>query len=661
MGPLTTNIGHSSPGAAGVNVSVSGTGINNPVITTPTSASITANSAVLGGNITNINHSNVSTRGVFWSVTEGFADGAGTQVSETGTYGTGVFTINVPGLSPNQIYYFKAFATNAAGTAYTAQGTFTTIGIPVITTPTSAGITTTTAVLGGNITNINHSNVTMRGIYWSITDGFADGTGTAVSETGSFGTGVFTLPVSGLTSNTVYYFKAFATNAAGTAYTAQATFRTATNAPVALPASAICHNGFTAHWEAAAGASSYRLDVLESDGITYVAGFQNLSVSLNIARVEFVAVNTAYKYRIRAFNGSTSLNSNVIDVSTTAVLEGTSASTSIAGAPANLYVTPVSGGPAFTNNDVVIDPVNEASSDFSIIVSWHANGYDTWPDARLICRISCSDNNALNGTYTVNYAGMGFTPVSAVYKWDGVWRYLSASYSATEATFALSGLAKGFRGEVIVAFDNGNGTLPVELSSFTAGFSAQGFVQLQWITQSETNVAGYRIYRNDSDDLETALMLNTFIDATNTSQMQIYVYWDKEIFEDGTYYYWLQNLDFDGSSQYHGPITITVTLTGEGTPQIPITQGIGKIYPNPFNPSTNIEFGVVRGGEISLAVYNTRGQLMRTLFSGYKDAGSYSLRWDGTDEANRSLSSGIYLLKLISDRSSSLRKLVLMK
>jgi hypothetical protein len=334
-GAKSGNVTNASTGAVIRNVAAAGTGISSPVITTPTSTSITGSNAVLGGNITNINSSNVTERGIYWSTTNGFADGAGTKVSETGTFGAGVFTLGVNGLTHNTVYYYKAFATNGAGTSYTTQGNFTTlsptiltsgslsnfgsiivgnmsapqsytvsatgmvsdmvitaptgyqislasgsgygatlnltpaggvigtttifvkfapgtpgafsanithtgtgatlqnkavngtgIAVPVITTPTFTSITSTSAILGGDINNINFSNVTERGIYWSTTNGFADGAGTKVSATGSFGTGIFTINVSGLTQGVIYYYKAFATNAAGTSYTTQGTFAT---------------------------------------------------------------------------------------------------------------------------------------------------------------------------------------------------------------------------------------------------------------------------------------------------------------------------------------------------------------------------------------------------------------------------------------------------
>jgi len=115
-------------GASSINVAAVGSGVTSviPTLTTPTSANITSTTATLGGNITldGCSSQSITERGVYYSTTNGFANGAGTKVSETGTFGTGAFTENVTGLLPSTTYYYKSYATNSAGTGYSSQGTF---------------------------------------------------------------------------------------------------------------------------------------------------------------------------------------------------------------------------------------------------------------------------------------------------------------------------------------------------------------------------------------------------------------------------------------------------------------------------------------------------------------------------------------------------------
>jgi len=110
-------------------------------------------------------------------------------------------------------------------------------------------------------------------------------------------------------------------------------------------------------------------------------------------------------------------------------------------------------------------------------------------------------------------------------------------------------------------------TLPVELSSFTATQSGMNSVRLLWVTQSETNVYGFKIYKSNQEELSQAQMLNVLIDATNTSQMQVYVYVDEEIYSSGIYYYWLEVIDVNGYSQFKGPISVILLILKEEIPK----------------------------------------------------------------------------------------------
>ncbi len=192
-----------------------------PQLTTNTVTNILAFSATSGGNITNDGGTPVTARGVVWSTNpsptldDNFtADGAG----------SGPFTSEMTGLTLATTYYVRAYATNAAGTTYGNQRTFTTqSGIIALTTNVITDVTANSATSGGNITADGGTPVTARGVVWStnpsptLDDNFTvDGTGT----------GSFTSEMTGLTLATTYYVRAYATNAVGTTYGNQRTFTT---------------------------------------------------------------------------------------------------------------------------------------------------------------------------------------------------------------------------------------------------------------------------------------------------------------------------------------------------------------------------------------------------------------------------------------------------
>jgi len=197
-------------------------------------------------------------------------------------------------------------------------------------------------------------------------------------------------------------------------------------------------------------------------------------------------------------------------------------------------------------------------------------------------------------------------------------------------------------------FVNSDVTLPVELASFTAVPTAEYFVQLNWITQTETNVSGFRIYRGTTMDLSEAMNLNVFINATNTATTQTYTYLDNSVYEDGTYYYWLENIDLDGNTSFYGPLAALVYHNGNPgeVPDIPITIGIEKIFPNPFNPSTTISYLLENDAAVNVTVYNLKGQIVRQLLNESRIAGSHRVQWNGMDDSGLPCSSGVYTVKV---------------
>lgn len=84
-------------------------------------------------------------------------------------------------------------------------------------------------------------------------------------------------------------------------------------------------------------------------------------------------------------------------------------------------------------------------------------------------------------------------------------------------------------------------------------------------------------------------------------------------------------------------------------------------YPNPFNPSTTISYTLPKPSDISLSVYNIKGQLVRSLTSEFKAAGPHQVMWDGKDNLKQQASSGVYFIRLQSGRTSLTHKALLIK
>ncbi len=84
-------------------------------------------------------------------------------------------------------------------------------------------------------------------------------------------------------------------------------------------------------------------------------------------------------------------------------------------------------------------------------------------------------------------------------------------------------------------------------------------------------------------------------------------------------------------------------------------------YPNPFNPSTTIEYRLPVGSPVQISVYNTLGQKIRSLQSGQQSAGSHQVQWDGRDDAGAVVSGGIYIVNLRAGKFQHSQKVVFSK
>jgi len=85
-------------------------------------------------------------------------------------------------------------------------------------------------------------------------------------------------------------------------------------------------------------------------------------------------------------------------------------------------------------------------------------------------------------------------------------------------------------------------------------------------------------------------------------------------------------------------------------------------YPNPFNPTTTIYFSIQNGSKIELSIYNIKGQKIRSLLNDQISSGNHSIVWNGKDDSDKKVSSGVYLYKLhVNDKAELNKKCLLLK
>ena len=190
--------------------------IGQIVMSTSTATPTGLTTATSGGIINSDGSLAITARGVCWNTT-----GNPTTANSKTTDGTGMgsYVSSITGLTGGVTYYVRAYATNAAGTTYGNQTSVAT-GIITISTTASVPISTTSVSSGGNIYGDGAVAITARGVCWSTS---TNPTTANSKTTDGSGTGSFTSTITGLTTGTTYYARAYATNALGTTYGNQVT------------------------------------------------------------------------------------------------------------------------------------------------------------------------------------------------------------------------------------------------------------------------------------------------------------------------------------------------------------------------------------------------------------------------------------------------------
>ncbi len=91
------------------------------------------------------------------------------------------------------------------------------------------------------------------------------------------------------------------------------------------------------------------------------------------------------------------------------------------------------------------------------------------------------------------------------------------------------------------------------------------------------------------------------------------------------------------------------------------TKLIAYNYPNPFNPTTTISYSLPEEGNVRIEVYNIKGQKVKQLINEHKESGHHTIKWNGTDENNKSVGSGVYFYKVKTEKSSLINKMIMLK
>lgn len=227
-------------------------------------------------------------------------------------------------------------------------------------------------------------------------------------------------------------------------------------------------------------------------------------------------------------------------------------------------------------------------------------------------------------------------------------------YSLGDVTSEIDGLVGGFIGynakivaemnDAIIQNCYSIGKVLVENNYLVGGFAGENHVNAQ-IINSYWDIDASEYATSDGGQGRSSDEM-TFPYSDNT-----YVGWDFQTdwFEDS------QMLN-----EGYPYLQSTSPVANESNEVINLSLKLEN-YPNPFNPQTRISFTLMEDENVSLDIYNLKGQKVRTLHQGKLPLGQHSFSWNGKDDNNKKVVSGIYFTKIITDSKRESHKMILMK
>ena len=244
--------------------------------------------------------------------------------------------------------------------------------------------------------------------------------------------------------------------------------------------------------------------------------------------------------------------------------------------------------------------------------------------------------------------------------------------SGTSGSFSDAATGSNISGDVVtfnsVSLQDGyyalgstvDNSLPVELTSFELLETRNDGITLQWITESEINNLGFNLDRKTPitnwSQIASYVTHPALQGQGSVSHQTIYTFTDNTVQENESYDYRLSDVDYYGNVEYH-----SLQLMGVSSTNIPEQFILYPNYPNPFNPTTKIDYGLAQEVNVSLVIYDILGREVITLVNGLQEPGFKSIGWNGKDFLGSNVSAGMYLYLLQAGDFRQTRKMLLLK
>ena len=173
-----------------------------------------------------------------------------------------------------------------------------------------------------------------------------------------------------------------------------------------------------------------------------------------------------------------------------------------------------------------------------------------------------------------------------------------------------------------------------------------GVQVIKHVTNVPTGLQGFRVYRNEVQIFQIIGPTLSYID--NNAPLGTNLYYVTQFFGE--------NQESASGNAWYVDIVSELDIQ-----DIPYTTELKGNYPNPFNPETIIHFTLSKETNVSINIYNIKGQIVKTVIDEYRKPGEYKMIWEGQDNKGRKVSSGIYFYRMKTDEYTSVKRMILMK
>jgi hypothetical protein len=597
-----------------------------PSISTEFVTNLTANSALTGGVVNSQGISPINSRGVCYALSSVTTTPSKANTCKDVEGGMGRFEVLLSDLDPESNYHVRSYASNSAGTSYGNAILFQTDKpvSPVVRTLSVSSIQSFSAIVYGFVSDEGLASLDSRGFCYSKKSESTEPTLSNSCIDSASGNTIFSSTLSNLTPSTIYYARAYASNSLGTGYGTILTFTTSNTRPVlnsiepnmlALNSSAdvtIMGNNF-------------------ANGITL-----NFGDGIQISDLKFES-NSTLKARF-LISSSASVGTRNVTVSNPTPGGGPSTNTltfTVTLPPPNLNnntwvrgtTVPISTQPVFEWSPV------PGASNYTVQIS----NQPGFPQKQVCSNCEESAQNNLTSTYTVNSNSFKVPNplnVGTTYYWR-----LRANTTSTQGIWSDS------YSFIVVS----SPSKPVLLFPENGSNGLTGSVQLQWTPTSNTK----RYELQVTGDLSFTNLIIT----TDTLSLPSFRMPPFSAGSPVDYIWRVRGIGVGGNGEWSPANNFTrAALTHDEDVSGPITFELHQNFPNPFNPSTQIQYSLPSSSLVTIEIFNTIGQRVHVIVDEIKTQGTHSITFDA-----RGLTSGMYLYRLTTPEFTQTRMMSLVK